>query len=174
MTAILFVLLIVSLALNAFFIGAAWRVGAFAPQRVAGSDLIMNPRAFMAELSPETRGKVLKELRTHRGEFQQNFLEIVGSRRAVLEAMKADPFDAVAYRQALDSSAAIDTRARQQAIGLFVKIVENLTPEERKAIAERLERSGGGWGRRVWRQRRIDRRFDPPPGPPPAEIQGTE
>lgn len=164
---LLWIALVISLAGNAFFIGASWRGGSWIVHRApGGSDMMLSPRAFMSELSPATRQNVLAELRAHRAEFGRRFADLVASRRAVLDAMKKEPFDVEAYRKALENSAKVDATARDQAIDFFVGVVQQMTPQERRAVAERLERRGSHWGRRDWRRGRREHR--PPPGGPDA------
>jgi uncharacterized membrane protein len=168
---LVWVVLVLSLAANAFFIGVTLRHGAFLRPRPPGAgDLVIGPGVFLGELSKETRRTVLKEMRAHRGDFSARVADSMAARKAVIAAMKADPFDPAAYRSALEKSAQVDDDSRQRAIDFFVSIVSKLQPDERKAVAERLEARLDRFGR--WpRHRDHGPRLDggPPPGGPGPE-----
>lgn len=64
------------------------------------------------------------------------------NRERVRAALMADPFDAAAYEAALDGMTASSTARRVAMHGLMVKLAAELSPEDRKALAERR-----GWKR---------------------------
>ena len=135
---ILWVVLVISLAANAFFIGALVRWSVFQRPRPVG-DVVMSPRAFWSDLSPSSRQLLLRELRAGHAKMAERYAALVASRRAEVAALRAQPFDPDAYRKALQASADVDHQARQQVIEFFVKVVSQLTPEERQNLASRLE-----------------------------------
>jgi uncharacterized membrane protein len=165
---VLWAVLLVSLLGNAFVAGIFIRHGGHFAMRARIDDLGLGPRMLWGELDPQTRRMVIRELRKHRGDIEGRMSDIVQARRDVLAAMKADPFDAKAYRAALERSAAIDTQSRQDAINLFVTIVSQLSPEQRKAVADRMERRVDAFRHHRWHRRpRAGGPLGPPPGPPP-------
>jgi len=184
---VMWIVIVLSLAANAFFVGVTLRHGAFLHSRPVGAaDLVIGPGVFLGELSKETRRSVQKEMHARRGNFSARVADSMAARKAVIAAMKADPFDPAAYRSALEKSAAVDSGARQQAIDFYVTIVSKLQPEERLAVAQRLEARLDRFGR--WPHRRGHRKRlgdgprpepgpegSPPelPGPPPADQPGV-
>jgi len=123
---------------------------------------------YFSQLSPETRAKVREAMQARRDVFRQQLADVLVARDQVIAAMGAEPFDAAAYRKALEHSAEVEAKAREQATDFFATIITYFTPEERKAIAQSLS-SRAASRRQGWLGRRFGpwREGDPPPGGPP-------
>ena len=169
---VLWILLVLALAGDAFFIGMSLRQGLEPRRPLPSRDLTLPPGMYFSQLSPETRAKVRAQMQARRDVFRKQLADVLAARDEVIAAMGAEPFDPVAYRKALEHSAEVEARGRQQAVDFFASVITDFTPEERKAIAQSLNtramnRRQGWLGRRLgqWRD------GSPPPGisggPPP-------
>lgn len=154
---LLWVLLVLALAGDAFFVGMSLRHGAFVPRRPpAGStNLSIPPGVYFAQLSPQTLAKVRAAMQARRGNFTKQVGDVLRARDEVIAAMGAEPFDLDAYKKALEHSAAVEAQAREQANDFFASIITYFTPEERKAIAASLKMRASKFSNRPgWRDRR--------------------
>jgi uncharacterized membrane protein len=133
------ILLVVSLALNLLVAGATLgMVLRGGPPLAEGREVGFGP--FAAALSPEDRS----ELR--RAFIARSIAEGDGRRamredmRALLGALRADPFDADALRAALAHVAGRHAGRLELGLSLIEDRVLAQSPEERLAFADRLER----------------------------------
>ena len=135
------VIFAVSLALNVAVIGVVAGVGF----RFAGGK---PPQAFefglgpigMA-LTPEQRREIGRSLRRNPELRELGRSRSDGMIENVLEVLRAETFDPVALDQAL-AGARERARVLQSAAGAaFVAQVESMTPDERAAFADKLERA---------------------------------
>ncbi|WP_119460428.1 periplasmic heavy metal sensor [Rhodospirillaceae bacterium SYSU D60014] len=143
------VLLVLSLALNLFGAGAiaasavmdrGWLAGAFGlhhhrPPRIMG---MPNPRQLHAVL-PESGRVILKEtLDAHRPRFRENLRGLFAARRAVAEAIKADPFDRTRLEAAFTTLRDREANVATAAQATMADLVSRLDADERDAVAELL------------------------------------
>lgn len=142
------VLLVLSLALNLFGVGAiaasavadrGWIASALGihhrPPRIMG---MPNPRQLHAVL-PESGRAVLKEtLESHRAQFRRDLRSLFVARRDVAEAIKANPFDRerleTAFATLRDREANLATAAQ----AAMADLVARLDADERDAVADLL------------------------------------
>ncbi|MGB3555643.1 MAG: periplasmic heavy metal sensor [Jannaschia sp.] len=103
-----------------------WRSGP--PEMIAFARAFDEPRRV--ELRTRLRGDAgLRQGRARIGE----------SRRAVLEALTSEPFEAAALRAALEGQRRVQTELAQRGLETLVEMVAGLSPEERAAFAAALE-----------------------------------
>ncbi len=128
--------LIASLALNLVIVGlvagAVWR---FRPHpHMAGRIVIPNLLGYASTL-PAPRRKALwdaiAEERSHVRPFRR---AVRAAREETIKALIAEPFDRQQFRSAQSRQAETENKARQAVQDLYVKLAENLTPEERHAF----------------------------------------
>jgi len=139
--------LIVSLALNLLFIGAA---GGSMWARWAGywgGPGGHNPFAgaihdLMRALPPERREAAREVLRRHRGEIWTARGEMRKARRDAARAMRQDPFDEAAFRAALAEMGKADVKLRESVGEIAVDLGKTLTLEERRELLRGLARRG--------------------------------
>lgn len=133
------ILLGLSVALNLAFVGLL--AGAFLRHDpVAGRG---GPQAYawpyMAALDREDRRAMFRALRQER---KATFPER-GSRRAmyedVVQAMRADPFDAQALKAAVDRQAGIGVAFQQSARAAWLELVADMSDAERADYAQGVE-----------------------------------
>ncbi|MFN3281085.1 MAG: periplasmic heavy metal sensor [Tabrizicola sp.] len=108
------------------------------PRRGMPRDLSFGP--FSEALSEKDRRALRRDLMGRLGEFRTSREAARAEFNGLLAALRADPFDPGALRAAL---AAIETRnAERLELGrsLIEKRLIEMTPEERRAFADRLER----------------------------------
>ncbi len=90
---------------------------------------------------PEERRKALRPLlREHRQAIRQAYAEVGRLRLALTEALKTAPDDAARRQAILQQLEKAETETRRHIVQLVATFLENLTPEERRIFAERLER----------------------------------
>ncbi len=149
--------LLVSLALNLAVAAAViahnfWGPGGRHHQhRITGPGYTqVLPRAFFRQLDEARRDELVGELREHRREFRGLRRDLREKARGIAAALKAEPFDQAALESAMidfeQASGSMITRGGEIARGLFAK----LTPQERKIMAEEIERKsmpGRRWQR---------------------------
>ena len=189
MPASLRVLLIVSLAINLFLIGAAVTIvggrlihrggepwmGGFA----AGG--FPPPPALMKALPPESRARLAGVLKGDRQEAREAFRAAREARTKAFEAFIAEPYSAQEMDTALGASHAADLKALAALHDVTSKIVNELSPDERKGLATTLKACYAGADdaatpaicHDLRRGPRIMQRSElpgpPPPSPPPDE-----
>ena len=131
--------LAVSVALNLAVAGLA--LGAWlgdGPRKGMPRDLSFGP--FTEALSDKDRRALRRDLMGRLGEFRTSREAARAEFSGFLAALRADPFDPEGLKAAL---AAIETRnAERLELGrsLIEKRLIEMTPEERRAFADRLER----------------------------------
>ena len=150
--------LLVSLALNLAVLAAIvahnfWGEGGRHHQRITGPGYAqILPRAFFRQLEDKRRDELVGELREHRSEFRGLRRDLREKARAIAGALRAEPFDQPALERAMadfeQASGSMITRGGEIARGLFAR----LTPQERKLMADEIERKS--MSRRQWKQRK--------------------
>ncbi|GHE93589.1 hypothetical protein GCM10016455_12210 [Aliiroseovarius zhejiangensis] len=143
------ILLVVSLTLNllvlGLVIGAKWGghrdhgFDAHGPNRGAIRDLGFAPMA--GALDRKDRREIGKALRAQSGSFAENRRALEAEFQSMLSALRADPFDAGALLAVMDGQA---ERLRQRgdlARTALVDRIERMSAEERRAFADRVEKS---------------------------------
>lgn len=132
------VLLVVSLALNLLIAGVV--VGAIASGRAGGPPRVvdLNLGPLTRALDPEDRRAIGHALRSREDIRPPRPVERLANARALGQALRAEPFDRDMVARLLDSqrSRAADVfLAGQEAL---LDRLEQMTPEERRAFADRL------------------------------------
>jgi len=148
--------LVLSLAINAFFVGIVvggkgaadrWdirladQLGMEArhgpPGRIGGAP-DLDPRSFARMLPDSAREDARAIIEVRGPEIREHFRAAMEARLATFEAMRADPFDRDALVQSLAASREADAVAETAVHSLVVEIVAGLSPEERAQIGEDL------------------------------------
>ncbi len=160
-------LLIASVALNLVFVGglaALWLKGPPGHWRGGGaSQTAFGLMKFSRELPPERRDAVRRHLKDARPALKATQNELRQVRAKAAEVLGSATYTAEAMRAALDSVASTDNRLRDMGTDALMKAIGELTPEDRKKLAE-------SWTRRLEReQKRKGKRDreDGSPGDPP-------
>ena len=142
------VLLVASLALNvAFAAGFAWRhfdghdgrSGGHRPHAMRGT-MMPSPRVLRQVLPEERRAVVDAVLEEHRQPIRANVREVYQARTAVHELMTAETIDRAALDQAFADLRARDTEAATAVQAMLTELATELTPAERRALAEAVHR----------------------------------
>ena len=149
------VVLAVSLALNlavlAAIVSHSFWGGGRHHHRISGPGYTqILPRAFFRQLAESRRDELVGELREHRKEFRGLRSDLRDKARAIAAALRAEPFDQASLDAAMQnfeaSSNGMINRGGEIARNLFAK----LTPEERKLMADEIERKS--MSRRRWQR----------------------
>ena len=132
-------LLVASLALNLLIAGTG--VGMIlrgGPPPVAVRDLGFGP--FAAALSPEDRAELRRAWLARTGTQDDGRRAVRADIRALLDTLRADPFDPGALRAIIARGTVRTTGRLQLGMSLIEGRVLALSPKDRLAFADRLER----------------------------------
>lgn len=137
--------LLLSLAVNvllaATLAAGAWRQSHRGAE-TGGGPMRMPGPAQIARALPEADRPVLREvLSSHRGEMRPRVVEARRARRAVRDALLAEPFDAKALDVALAEMRARDGEVIAFAQGLLAEVAGKVSPEGRAGLAKAIERA---------------------------------
>lgn len=143
----LWIVAIVSLALNLFLVGAvvgALVIGAHKPMR--RGDLRPGPALFAAaqELSPEQQRAYHTALRSETRAMAPKLREAREARRSAWRRLGEDPVDQAAAVRDLDRARALEIEARGAIERRLLAFAATLPPSERAKLAERLSRAAPG------------------------------
>ncbi|HZT47115.1 MAG TPA: periplasmic heavy metal sensor [Hyphomicrobiaceae bacterium] len=134
-------LMFVSLALNLVVVGAiagaAWRFRGPPPWANA---VTPNLLGYASTLAPERRRELWQLIAEERQHVRPFRREVRAAREKTIEALVAEPFDRETFLAAQARQAETENRARAAVQQLYVKIAEQLTPEERRAFPHWRER----------------------------------
>ena len=164
--------LVLSLALNMFFIGtavggraasegwAARRGGHFGaempmpPPRHHRGGPNLDPRAFARMLPESARDDARTAFEARAPEIRELFGAAMEARAAMLDAMRTEPFDSVALVEAMAASRAADEAAEAAIHNMVAEIVAGLSAEERALIGQDLRERFPEFHERRERRRR--------------------
>lgn len=136
-------LLFCSLALNIFFIGAIaatfWRFGGKPPQRAG---IAVEMRHLMSALPPERRAELRETFEEMRPVFREHRKGHRALQRGLMDAIAADPFDPETVRALQMKLLGSHRELTKFGIDRFAEILSQMTPEERRMLAERMRRRG--------------------------------
>jgi len=139
--------LVVNVLLAAVIAAGAWRQSARGDG--AGGPMRMPGPAQIARALPDADRPVLREvLDAHRGEMRPRVADARRARRAVRDALLAEPFDAKAFDAALAEMRVRDGEVIAFAQGLLAEVAGKVSPEGRQAMAKAIDRARDRRGRR--------------------------
>jgi uncharacterized membrane protein len=134
-------LLVASLALNLFAIGA-WSAGFFKPDRGRGwygaSFTQLLPRNFIGDLSEERRKLFLDKLKSRRDAFRAARQAMREASLKFATALEADPYQEAQALAAVDEFSKVSEGLVTSGTQITVDILKQLTPEERLLLAKRV------------------------------------
>ena len=132
--------LAVSVALNLAVAGLA--AGAFlrdGPHRGMPRDMSFGP--FSEALDDADRKSIRQALMERMGEFREQRQVAKAEFEALLVALRADPFDPAAMQAALSAIEARNSQRLELGRSLIEARLTEMSPEARKAFADRLEKA---------------------------------
>ena len=138
------VLLVASLAGNVVVAGAMITHALHGPpgrermQLAAWSQLL--PRNFFMELPGARRAELMGSLQGYREVFRDGRTRLRSQAARVADALAAEPFDAASLDAALESFGGEGRGLMDAGTRAARTILEQLNPEERKALAEAIRR----------------------------------
>lgn len=140
--------LLLSLALNvalAVALALAVRGGDTERKPRHGSPLpgMFDPRALREALPPERQVVLDAALDAHRATLRSRLGELFEARRGVREVMLAETFDRAALDAAFERLRATETAAANEAQAMLADVLAQTTLDERRQLAERMERRPG-------------------------------
>jgi uncharacterized membrane protein len=132
------ILLVVSLALNLFVLGAiaADRFGSRQREQAFGPQLTqLMPRKFLRSLDGDRRREIVGLVRNHRLAVREGREELKAKALAIADALDADPYDATALTAAVGDFGKTSNGMVDQGLGIAAEVLRDLTPGERVALA---------------------------------------
>lgn len=139
-------LLVASLALNvAVLAGVAWaHFSDDGPHqrhmRMARGTVMPNPAQLRRVLPPERRAVVDAALARHRDHVRTSVADVFEARARVHALLTAETLDRAALDQAFAVLRASDAEAASAVQAMITEVATELTPEERRAMAEAVHR----------------------------------
>ena len=171
-------LLIGSLALNVFFVGTVVGgtiIGGVSHHRPEGArhappiHSFANPRQILHEAAPAHRHAMVKLVRQDMKKLHPLLQDVGARRRAAIEAMSAQTFDAAATLQAFEALVAAETKAHAASNETLVRMLASLPDEERKRIVGTLREGRPDQRRGKFRDHRPGRLDGPEEAPEPED-----
>lgn len=159
------ILLVVSLALNVFFVGTvvggtmigrALHLRSGEARHAPPIHSFASPRRILHEVKPEDRKALVKQVRSDMKALRPLLNDVGTARRAAIEAMRSDTFDTEATLSAFEVLVGAEAKAHGASNQTLVRMLASLSDEERKRVVGTLR--GGdkrrhrpiGEGRRQW------------------------
>lgn len=133
-----FVLLALNLGVAGMIGGAVLRHGPVRHGEMV-RDLGFGP--FTEALAPEDRAALRRSFLERAPDFRAARSEMRAEFSAVLAALRAEPFDAAALAAAMERQSSRMTRQMQLGQALLRDHLAEMTPDARRALADRLEHS---------------------------------
>lgn len=130
------VLATVSLAVNLLVVGAI--AGKFLAHR--HGHFFHGHRAFFKSLSEERRTELRNIMHEAREPVRPLWKKAREARKAVADAMRAEPYDEAELRKALTNLMEAEVAARSASEDMVLSIVTKLSAEERQWYAKKFER----------------------------------
>ena len=170
------ILLIVSLALNMFVLGAGVvLLGRHMGHTERGPGMMRHaefpgPNLMLRALPNETRKRIEAEIGPEKAAMRAAMETARKARRAALAAFSAQPFSAETYEEKRKASEDADIAAVRAAHALLAKASASLTPEERASVIDAMKNRRFGPSFKD----ELDRPSNgsPPDGPPPPSQGG--
>lgn len=141
--------LVISLALNLLLIGivAAGALRAANRAFIAQPGGVLAPGAVMRDL-PEARRQAIRAVQIkHRDAMRADRQRARRARLAAFRAFAAPDYDPLVFDKALADVEDADRALEDEAIAMVKDVVATLTPDERKAVAEKAHRRAVWWRR---------------------------
>lgn len=139
--------LCVNLLLLGVMGGAILRHGGPPAPPPAGIDP-MSLMRVMRNLPDDQRDEAREILRAHRPKYEASRPARIASRRAIAEALEAEPFDGAALGAALDVARRSEAEGREVIDDAFVEFAARLPASARRALAEEIREARGRHGKR--------------------------
>lgn len=149
---LLFASLALNLAVGGLAIGAVLRHGDMMDRRADRAEQIGGP--YTGALSREDRRAIWREMRAMQGEGRPSRAEIRADFDAVVQALRADPYDPGQVRAIVGRQFEAGIARQQIGQALLLERIDAMSPAERAAFADRLSARLESW--RDGRMRRDD------------------
>jgi Spy/CpxP family protein refolding chaperone len=164
-------LLLLSLALNLGLGAALLATHWHQPDAQHGGERrwgrIPDSRQLARILDPADQAILGDVVQAHRAELSEHYRPLGHSRRALAEALRAEPFDPRALQSTFEQMRGAETGTANAMHAFMLDLATRVSPAGRHAIADRLERHGRGHGR----QDRAGPGTEPPP--PDSSVDAT-
>lgn len=135
------VLLVASLALNLFILGAiaADRFGTGVREPAFGPQLTqLMPRKFLRSLDGDRRRDIVGLVRNHRLAIRDGRAELKAKALAIADALAADPYDPAALTTAVEDFGRTSNKMVDQGLDIAAEVLRDLTQGERVSLAEAI------------------------------------
>lgn len=156
-------LLFVSLAFNLAVIGIVSGAMFGRDDRPARISRELGLGPYLWALESDRRQSLQSAARDRRDEVNSSRREWRHAYAESLQALRADPFDAMLFRNSVARQAELASRGRDMGLDILLAEVSDMTPGERRAFADELERRMRLFGRNADRNKGQPAK---PPHPP--------
>jgi Spy/CpxP family protein refolding chaperone len=134
-------LLVASVAINLVIVSAAvsgqyWSEHGERRSVHRSADLM--PRSFFRELADERRSELVEVFRARKPEYREQRQALRDSAAALADALEREPFDARLAQSAIADHTAGSHQLVDLGAAAAGELVEALTPDERRALAEAI------------------------------------
>lgn len=156
------ILLVVSLALNVFFVGTVVGGTLIGRSQHHRSDEVRhappihsfaNPKRILHEVNPQDRKALVKLVRGDMKALRPLLKDVGAARRTAIETMRSDTFNTEATLAAFENLVAAEAKAHSSSNRTLVRMLATLSDEERKRVVGTL-RGGGKRHHREGKERR--------------------
>jgi Spy/CpxP family protein refolding chaperone len=134
-------LLVASMAVNLLIVGAAFSGWIWPEHGERGGfhrsfDLL--PRQFFAELDQQRRAELAAVFRARKTEFREQHRALRDAAAALADALEREPYDPPLAQSAIAEHSGRSHQLIDLGATTAATLVETLTPEERRALAEAI------------------------------------
>ncbi len=127
------------------------------------NDVLVTPQTIALQALPEERlRQLMVQLSESIDPVQQDMLRLRTARGELHRLLMSDPFNHEAFAHKLEELTASVARVHGHSNSSLVRITMHLTPNERRLVANMIERPRlAGPPAQFWIQRSVNERFDP-------------
>lgn len=134
------ILLVTSLALNLLFVGLVVGARFSDGPRERTRDAAMSQGPFGRALSEDARREIGQKIRGSREDRRRVRAEMRGQIERLIDALRAEPYDAAAVEAILSQFRAVTDERRLAGHAAFVDHVTTMSSEDRLMFADRLQK----------------------------------
>jgi uncharacterized membrane protein len=110
---------------------------------------VIAPTQIARGLPPQQREKILDIVAAHRDVMRERRHAARGARLEAIRVLGAADYAAADFMRALDAVRTADAAFEEEAVALQQDVVDTLTPEQRKLVAERAQAQSRPFWRRL-------------------------
>ena len=110
------------------------------PERSGEGRLRGGLRQFARDLPPDVRQPIMQAMLADREQVSERIQKMGENRKAITEALTAEPFDAAKLRDSLATQRSLQSEIQTHIHETLLGVIEKLTPEQREQLAKSVQR----------------------------------